>query len=180
VDVRAKGIWWHLLGLAAAALAAAAVAGIADAGVAAGSKEKDARLTGSSTWSTSYTVSGRFDGSLGHGTYTGTLTPGSSVFTTATCGPLCANVTGSITFATRDGRFTATVQPGSVVSTEEIASRSFRDFTLALRIVGGTGLYSRTTGRLSLTYSSVWTHTWVNGVRVDRIDDAGTLVGTLH
>ena len=178
--MRAKGNWWHLLGLAAAAIAAAAAAGVADAGVTAGSQQKEARLAGSSTWSTSYSVSGRFDGGLGHGTYTGTLTPGSSVFTTATCGPVCANVTGSITFATRGGRFTAAVQPGSVVSKEEIASRSFRDFTLALRIVGGTGSYSRASGRLSLTYSSVWTHTWVNGVYVDKIEDAGTLVGTLR
>ena len=175
--MRAKGNGWFLLGLAAAVIAAAATAGVAGAAVVSVSKQKDSRLTGSSTWSPSYTVSGRFDGSLGHGTYAGTLTSGSSVFATPGCGPVCAVVTGSITFSTRDGRFSAVVQPGSVVSTEEIASRSFRDFTLALRIVGGTGLFSHSTGRLSLTYSSVWTHTWVNGVYVDKIEDTGTLVG---
>jgi hypothetical protein len=63
---------------------------------------------------------------------------------------------------------------------EDIASRSFRDFTLTLRVTGGTGRYARATGLLSLTYSSVWTHTVVDGGFVDRIDDTGTLVGTLH
>ena len=176
--MRAKGNGWFLLGLAAALIAAAATAGVARAAGASVPKQKEAALAGSSTWSTSYTVSGRFDGSLGHGTYTGTLTPGSGVFTTATCGPVCANVTGSMTFSTRDGRFTAVAQPGSVVGTEEIASRSFRGFTLSLRVVGGTGPYAHATGRLSLTYSLVWTHTWVNGVYVDRIDDTGALAGS--
>ena len=86
------------------------------------------------------------------------------------------SLTGSITFATQGGRFVATVQPGSVVSMEDIASHSFRQFTLVLRIAGGTGRYLHANGLSSLTYSSVWTHTWVNGVYVDRIDDTGTLV----
>ncbi|MGE5273755.1 MAG: hypothetical protein ACM3QU_08340 [Verrucomicrobiota bacterium] len=56
-------------------------------------------------------------------------------------------------------------------------SHSFRDFTLVLRITGGTGRYSHAGSLLSLTYSSVWTHTFVNGVYVDEIEDTGTLVG---
>jgi hypothetical protein len=182
-DVRSKGNWWLLLGLAAAALAAAAGAGVAGAAVASGPKEKEARLTGSSIWSTApvaYALSGRIDGNLGHGTYTGTLTAGSSVFTTPTCGPVCADVTGSLTMSTHGGRFTAVVEPGGVVSIEDIASRSFRDFTLQLRIVSGTGRFAHKTGLLSLTYSSVWTHTYVNGVYVDKIEDTGTLVGRVH
>jgi hypothetical protein len=178
--VRSKGNWWLLLGLAAAAaLVAAAVAGVAGAAVASSPKEK-ADLTGSSVWSTSYTVSGRLRRDLARGTYTGTLKPGSTVFSTQTCGPVCAGVTGSITVSTPSGRFTAVVQRGGVVSMEDIASRSFRDFTLALRVTGGTGRYARANGLLSLTYSSVWTHTVVDGVSVDRIDDTGTLVGVLR
>ena len=182
--MRAKGNWWWVLpGLAAAALAAAAVAGGAEAASASGLSQKEARLTGSSIWSSApatYALSGRLDGTLGHGTYTGTLTPGSSVFTTPACGPLCADVTGSLIVSTRDGRFRALVQPGGVVSMEDIASRSFRDFTLQLRIVSGTGRFARRSGLLSLTYSSVWIHTNVNGVYVDKIEDTGTLVGTFR
>ena len=156
------------------------MAGMAAAAVASGSKDREADLTGSSTWSTApvaYTLSGRLDGNLGRGTYTGTLTPGSTVFTTPTCGPVCADVTGSLTVSTPGGRFTAVVQPGGVVSMEDIASHSFRDFTLVLRITAGTGRYSHANGLLRLAYSSVWTHTFVNGVFVDEIADTGTLAG---
>lgn len=179
--MRSKGNWWHLLGLAAAvAFAAATMAGAAAAAVASGSKGKEADLTGSSVWSTApaaYTISGRLEGQLGRGTYIGTLTSGPTVSGTPACGPVCAAVAGSLTFATHGGRFTATVQPGGVVAMEEIASHSFRDFTLVLRITGGTGRYSHASGLLTLTYSSVWTHTFVNGVAVDKIEDTGTLVG---
>ena len=136
---------------------------------------------GSSTWSTApaaYALSGRLDGDLGQGTYAGTLTPGPSVFPTPAC--VCADVTGGLTVSTQGGRFTAVVRPGGVVSMEDIASRSFRDFTRQLRIVSGTGRFAHTSGLLGLTYSSVWTHTYVNGVYVDKIEDTGTLVGTFR
>ena len=89
-------------------------------------------------------------------------------------------MTGGITFSTRSGDFTATVQPGGIVSMEDIASHSFRNFRLHLLIVGGTRRYANMRGRLSLSYESVWTHEWVNGVFVDETADTGTLTGTIR
>ena len=164
--------------VAAVALVALAAAGAAAAGHA-GSKDNTAALTGSSQWTSGYAISGSFRGSLGRGTYSGTLTAGAS-FTSPTCGPVCAAVTGGITFSTRTGDFTADVEPGGIVSMEDIASHSFRTFRLQLRIVDGTGRYAHTRGRLSLSYESVWTHEWVDGVFVDDIADTGTLTGTIR
>ena len=180
-----SGKRWILLAAAATAAATAvALAGVADASplrTAAHAKDKEAALTGTAVWTdTDFTVSGRFDGKLGRGTYTGTLTADSNRFSTPDCGPVCAEVTGTITFRGNGGRFTAEVQPGGLVRLEDIPSHSFRDFTLELRIVDGTGRYSHADGILDLTYSSVWTHTTINGAEVNRIDDTGTLVGSLH
>jgi len=71
-----KGTRWILLAAAATTAATSvALAGVADASplrAAAHAKEKEAALTGSAVWSDSdFTVSGRFDGKLGHGTYRG-------------------------------------------------------------------------------------------------------------
>jgi hypothetical protein len=74
-------------------------------------------------------------------------------------------VTGGITFSTRAGDFTATVQPGGIVSMEDIASHSFRNFRLHLLIVGGTRRYANMHGRLSLSYESVWTRVGERRVR---------------
>jgi hypothetical protein len=163
--------------VAAVALAACVAAGAA---LAAGPKERTTGLTGSSRWTTGYAIAGTFDGGLGRGTYAGTMTASGASFTSSTCGPVCAPLAGSITFSGRSGSWTASVQPGSVVSMEDIASHSFRDFRVQLRIVGGTGRYAHARGRLSLTYSSVWTHEWENGAFVNGIADAGTLVGTIR
>jgi len=165
---------------AAAAVVALIALATAAAAVAAGPREKATGLTGSSQWaSAGYAISGTVEGGLGRGTYSGALTVAGASFTSATCGPVCAAVSGSITFSTRAGGLTASVQRGSVVSMEEIASHSFRDFRLQLRIVGGTGRYAHARGPLSLSYSSVWEHEWVNGAFVDDIADAGTLAGTI-
>jgi hypothetical protein len=171
--VRMRGNHWILV-VAVAVLAAVAAP-------TASSKEKDAALTGTAVWSSSgFAISGGFDGKIGRGTYTGTLTMGSDRFSTETCGPVCADVTGTIVFVASGGRFTVDVRPGSIVRLEDIASRSLREFTLDLRIVGGTGRYAHASGVLSLSYSSLWTHTTINGVFVDTIEDTGTLVGKLH
>jgi hypothetical protein len=176
--VRMRGNHWFLV-VAMAVLAAVATP-------TASSKEKDAArtgtaLTGTAVWSSSgFAISGGFDGKIGHGTYTGTLTMGPDRFTTETCGPVCADVTGTIVFAANGGRFTVEVRPGSIVRLEDIASQSLREFTLDLGIVGGTGRYAHAAGVLSLSYSSLWTHTTINGVFVDMIEDTGTLVGKPH
>jgi hypothetical protein len=178
---RKRGIL--LVGVVATALAAVSVAGVADAAVgsaASASKAKQAALNGTSEWSSVYAISGTFDGKLGHGTYSGTLAPGSTTFATDTCGPVCADVTGTITFTTERASFTAEVQPGSLVQLDDIASHSTRTFSLDLEIVDGTGRYLHAGGRLSLDYVSVWTHTVVNGVPVNEIDDTGTLAGKPH
>jgi hypothetical protein len=163
--------------VAAVALAACLAAGAA---LAAGPKDRPTALTGSSQWTSGYAIAGAFDGGLGRGTYSGTMTVAGAPFTSSTCGPVCAPLAGSISFSGRAGTLTASVQPGSVVSMEDIASHSFRDFRVQLRVVGGTGRYAHARGRLSLTYSSVWTHEWVNGAFVDGIADAGTLTGTIR
>jgi hypothetical protein len=165
---------------AAASVVALAACVAAGAAVAVGPKARPTALTGSSQWTTGYAIAGTFDGSLGRGTYAGTMTASGVSFTSSTCGPVCAPLAGSITFFARGGSWTGSVQPGSVVSMEDIASHSFRDFRVQLRIVGGTGRYAHARGRLSLTYSSVWTHEWENGLFVDGIADAGTLVGTIR
>ena len=114
---------------AAAAVVALIALATAAAAVAAGPREKATGLTGSSQWaSAGYAISGTVEGGLGRGTYSGALTVAGASFTSATCGPVCAAVSGSITFSTRAGGLTASVQRGSVVSMEEIASHSFRDF----------------------------------------------------
>ena len=164
--------------VATVALVALAAAAAAAAGHAA-SKDDAAALTGSSDWTSGYAISGRFAGSFGRGTYSGTLTAGDP-FTTPTCGPLCAAVTGSITFSTRSGDITAAVQPGGIVSMDDIPSHSFRNFSLELLIVGGTRRFEHMRGRLSVSYESVWTHQFVNGVFVDEIVDTGTLTGTIR
>ena len=167
------------LRLSAAVAAVALVAAAAAVAGHAASMDTTAALTGSSEWTSGYVISGSFGGSVGRGTYSGTLTAGAP-FTTPTCGPVCAAVTGGITFSTRAGESTAVVRPGGIVSMEDIASHSFRNFRLQLIIVGGTRNYAHMRGRLSLSYESVWTHEWVNGVFVDDIADTGTLTGTIR
>ena len=104
-----------------AALAALVVAGNAIAFPA-------TTLTGTAVWTgDTYAVQGTFSGGLGHGTYTGTLVGGDVIPPTGTRGPGCQTVSGSITFSSKRGDFTAAVQPGSVVAISEIASHSFRN-----------------------------------------------------
>ena len=147
-------------------------------------------MTGTAVWtsqgtpetglqSTSTAIEGTFKGPAGKGTYVGTL-DGGAPFTTASCGPLCEAVTGSITFSTRHGDFTAAVQPGSVVALEDIASHSWRIFTLSLRIVAGTGSFQHADGTLALSYTSTWEHDVVNGVPINEITDSGSITGHLN
>lgn len=163
--------------LAVVSFVAVLTASAGVAGTTMSSKSKTASLTGTSVWSSqTYTIAGTFEGKLGYGAYTGTLNGGPD-FTTPTCGPVCEDVTGTITFSAKNGDFTAAVQPGSVVALEEIASHSFRHFTLDLTVVSGTGSYKHANGRLTLSYASVWEHQFVGGVFVSDIEDSGTLSG---
>jgi hypothetical protein len=141
-------------------------------------------LAGTSEWSTGMsgtttTIHGTFGKQLGTGTYEGTLN-GGPAWTTGSCGPICEDVTGTITFSTKHGTFTVAVQSDSHVALQDIASHSWRDFTLSLIVVGGTGSYARAHGTLALSYTSTWTHTWINGEFVDEVSDSGTLTGKLH
>ena len=146
-------------------------------------------LTGTAVWttqsspelgleSTTTTIHGSFSGKLGRGTYSGTL-EGGSPFTTGDCGPFCENVTGTITFSSTRGNFTTAVEPGSVVALEDIASHSFRTFTLTLGVETGTRSYTHADGTLTLSYSSVWSHFFDSETLQfrNRIDDSGTLTG---
>jgi len=177
---------WMLAGIVAAfAFVAALVAGVAVAGTATASKDKTATLTGTSTWLPNevYAIGGTFkgEGQLGQGIYSGTLTGGPATEPRPDgCGPVCEDVTGTIRFSAKKGDLTVSARPGSELALEEIASHSFRDFALELEVVSGTRGYAHASGRLTLVYHSVWTHTFIDGVFVSVIVDSGTLTGDLR
>ena len=143
--------------------------------------DRSATLTGTAEWSdTSTQVHGTFSGTVGKGRYDGTL-DGGAPFTSGDCGPVCEPVSGSITFTTKRGSFTGVVQPGSVVALVDIASNSWRNFTLTLEVVDGTRRYARADGTvLTLSYSSDWAHffDFDAGQFIDTISDSGTIAGT--
>jgi hypothetical protein len=142
---------------------------------------RSATLTGTAEWSEASThVHGTFAGRLGRGRYDGTL-DGGAPFTSGDCGPVCEPVSGSITFTTKRGSFTGVVEPGSVVALVDIASNSWRNFTLTLEVVDGTRAYARANGaELTLSYSSDWAHffDFDTGQFIDTITDSGTLAGS--
>jgi hypothetical protein len=173
-----KQLWIPFL----VAIACVAVSGPARAAAAQGlvASETKVTLSGTSDWGATHVMRGSFDGPLGHGTYSGKLALSTVHYVTPTCGPACADVSGRITFSTKRGDFTVAAQPGGPVALEDIRTHSLRHFRLALRVVGGTRAYAHANGRLTLTYSSVWTHQTVGGVVVDTIEDSGTLTGRLR
>ena len=160
-----------VIGLALVAFSSSAAAGAGGG----------ATLTGTAEWSDFSThIHGTFAGKLGKGTYDGTL-DGGTPFTSGDCGPVCEPVTGSITFTAKRGSFTGVVRPGSVVALVDIASNSWRNFTLTLDVVDGTGGYARATGGvLSLSYTSDWAHYFDYDTQqfIDTITDSGTLSAT--
>lgn len=157
-----------VIGVALLALSSAAAAGA----------ERAATLTGTAEWSDFSThVHGTFDGNLGKGTYDGTLV-GGTPFTSGDCGPVCEPVTGSITFSASRGSFTGVVQPGSVVALQDIASHSWRTFTLTLAVADGTRGYAHLADRvLTLSYTSEWAHYFDSDPLqfISTISDSGTL-----
>jgi hypothetical protein len=147
-------------------------------------------LTGTAEWSggtiedpaTVTAVHGAFDGKLGKGTYEGTLVGGPST-TTASCnGPVCQPVSGTITFSGGRGSFVGVVQPGSVVGLVDIASHSWRNFDLTLRITDGTRGYAHADGLLTLSYTSTFAHyfDFDANVFVSTVSDEGALTGDLR
>ena len=147
-------------------------------------------LTGTSEWSgdtlsepaTVTAIHGTFDGTLGKGTYEGTLTGGSS-FTSPDCAaPVCQPVTGAITFSGQRGNFTGVVQPGSVVAIFDIHPRvQSRTFTLTLRVTGGTRGYTNADGLLTLSYTSTLTRFFNDNFQlITTISDSGSLTGHLR
>jgi hypothetical protein len=140
--------------------------------------DRSAPLTGAAEWSDASThVHGTFAGTFGKGSYDGTL-DGGTQFTSGDCGPVCEPVSGSITFTGRRGRFTGIVEPGSVVALVDIASNSWRNFTLTLQVVDATRGYARVNGaELTLSYSSDWAHyfDFDTGQFINTITDSGTL-----
>ena len=144
---------------------------------------RGAALTGTAEWSDASThVHGTFAGTLGKGSYDGAL-DGGAQFTTGDCGPVCEPVSGSIIFTSKRGSFTGVVEPGSVVALEDIASNSWRNFTLTLDVVGASRGYKHANGAvLTLSYSSDWAHyfDFDTGQFVSTITDSGALTGSLH
>jgi hypothetical protein len=165
------------LALVAFTISAVAVAGTATT------------LTGTAEWSggtletpaTTTVIHGTFDGPLGKGTYEGTLVGADAPTSTPCNGPVCQPVTGSITFSGHRGSFTGVVQPGSVVGLIGIASHSFRNFDLTLRVTNGTRGYTNASGLLTLSYTSTWAHFFDSeGNFINTITDQGTLTGSLR
>jgi hypothetical protein len=142
---------------------------------------RSAALAGTAEWSDASThVQGTFSGAFGKGGYDGTL-DGGAPFTTGDCGPVCESVSGSITFTSKGGSFTGVVEPCSVVALVDIASNSWRNFTLTLEVVDGTRKYARADGAvLTLSYSSDWAHyfDFDTGQFINTVSDSGTLAGT--
>jgi len=143
--------------LALATLAALAVAlPFATSGATATAQTVDWKLNGTAVWSGSglladgFAIHGKVQGL---GSYSGTLTAG-PYFTTETCGPSCAAVAGTITFVTRRGTLSTSVDPDGLVTVISIGSGTTYSFTLPLVITGGTKTYKRATGSLSLSYGS--------------------------
>jgi hypothetical protein len=140
---------------------AACVAALAAVAVASAAKGQDVnwRLQGAATWTPNtvpgiynvqtFTVHGTVEGI---GTYSGTLTAG-TYSSTNECGPQCAPITGTITFETKRGTLTTTVDEG-VVSVIVIGSGTYYSFTLTLSIDNGTKSYKHASGDLSLQYGS--------------------------
>ena len=159
------------------------VALLALSGSAASAANRSAALTGTAEWSDASThVHGTFAGTFGEGSYDGTLDSGAP-FTSGDCGPVCEPVTGSITFTGKRGSFTAIAEPGSVVALVDIASNSWRNFTLTLEVVDSSRGYTCANGAvLTLSYSSDWAHyfDFDTGQFVNTITDSGTLTGSLH
>ena len=148
---------------------------------AASAANRSATLTGTAEWSDASThVHGTFAGRLGRGRYDGTL-DGGAPFTSGDCGPVCEPVSGSITFTSKRGSFTGVVEPGSFVALVDIASNSWRNFTLTLEVADGTRAYARANdAELTLSYSSDWAHffDFDTGQFIDTITDSGTLAGS--
>jgi hypothetical protein len=156
---------------------------LALSGSATSAAARSATLTGTAEWSEASThVHGTFAGAFGKGSYDGTL-DGGAQFTSGDCGPVCEPVTGSITFTAKRGSFTAIAEPGSVVALVDIASNSWRNFTLTLDVVDATRGYARANGaELTLSYSSDWAHyfDFDTGQFINTITDSGTLTGSFH
>ena len=113
---------------------------------AASAANRSGTLTGTAEWSDASThVHGTFAGGFGRGSYDGTL-DGGTPFTTGDCGPVCEPVSGTITFKGKRGSFTGVVEPAGVVALVDIASDSWRNFTLTLEVTGGTRGYARANG----------------------------------
>jgi hypothetical protein len=111
------------------------------------------------------------------GSYSGTLSAG-AYFTTETCGPQCAPITGTVEFVTNKGRFTASVGEAGLVSVLSIGSGTTYSFTLPLTIVSGTRAFGNASGELDLVYSSTQPTNQPDCV-VCPIVDGGTLTGTI-
>jgi hypothetical protein len=148
---------------------------------AASAADRSGALTGTAEWSDLSThVHGTFAGGFGKGSYDGTLDDGAP-FTTGDCGPVCEPVSGSITFTGRRGSFTGIVEPAGVVALVDIASNSWRNFTLTLEVTNGTRGYAHANGaELTLSYSSDWAHffDFDTGQFINSITDSGTLAGS--
>ncbi len=168
-----------------ASFVAILIVGAGTAGSTATSKDRDATLVGTS--STSYlaqTIEGTFEGNLAEGTYAGTLTLGAPYLNEYdTCnGPVCQDVEGTITFSTKKGDFTASVQPGGIVGLEDTASHSSRYFDLGLKVVSGTRGYTHARGELTLSYVATWMRYYDSqtGQRITIQSDSGTLTGRVR
>jgi hypothetical protein len=153
---------------------------VAASGSTAPAQTVDWKLAGTATWSgpgvlaQSFAIHGTVQGL---GTYSGTLTAG-TYFTSETCGPDCAPVSGTIQFVTHRGNLTTTVDPQGLVTVTTIGSGTTYGFSLPLRVTGGTKSYGHAGGTLTLDYAS---HLPTNqpDCSVCPIEDTGTLTGQL-
>jgi hypothetical protein len=151
---------------------------VATSGATAPTQPIDWRLDGTAAWSGSGFLAQAFaiHGVVkGLGSYSGTLNAG-TYFTTETCGPQCAPVTGTIEFVTHRGNLTMTVDPEGLVTVISIGSGTTYSFSLPLTITGGTRSYAHLSGSLTLSYSSTLPTNQPN-CSICPIVDGGELTG---
>jgi hypothetical protein len=151
---------------------------VATSGASAPTQTIDWRLSGTAVWSGSEFLAQTFaiHGTVeGVGSYSGTLNAG-TYFTTDTCGPQCAPVTGTIEFVGHRGTLTTSVDPQGLVTVISIGSGTTYSFSLPLTITGGTKSFGHASGSLNLSYGSTLPTNQPN-CSVCPIVDGGELTG---
>lgn len=144
-----------------------------------------ATLTGSSQWKIDpcpatfcgadlgIQPSGSYTGSLGVGSYSGSLLDGASGVPCTTAS-YCTTVSGQITFTQH--HCTITTSAVGTAGIQSMASNETRFFTLILSVTGIVRNCPVSVGStMRLAYTAAYNHVWLNGVPTVSFADNGTV-----